>query len=76
MAHKISVASGAGDTAVAEWEVEDAESVAVAKGVFDQATNEGWGAVAERPGTEGAQRVDSFSPELEDVMLLRPIAGG
>jgi hypothetical protein len=66
--------SPAGDTEVATWSADDEAAVELARGKFDQAIREGWGAVA--PAAGGAQRVETFSPELEEVILLRPIAGG
>jgi len=74
MKHKMSIFSPAGDSAVAEWEAEDATSVEQARGVFDAAVRDGWGAVAPTPA--GCEKVEKFSPALEEIYLLRPIAGG
>ncbi len=72
--HRLLVFSPAGDSSVAEWEPNNAKEVEFAKGVFDQARSEGWAAV--RESKDGAVAVDEFSPEVEDLYLLRPIAGG
>lgn len=74
MKHQIKVFSAAGDTALAEWEVGDVESEQLARGVFDAAIADGFGAVTPTP--TGASRLDKFSPEVAEVILLRPIAGG
>jgi len=72
--HKISVFSSKGDSAVAVWEDQDVGAIQAAKELFDTAVSEGWGAVT--PTKDGAARVDEFSPELDEIFLLKPIAGG
>jgi len=72
--HEIKVFSATGDTTVAEWDVADESSVEVAKGVFDAARADGYAAVT--LAAEGAARLDTFSPEANEIYLLKPIAGG
>lgn len=72
--HRLAIFSGAGDSTVVEWEVEDAKQVALAQGVFDKAVEEGWAAVT--PTSEGATAMETFDPRVEEVFLLRPIGGG
>ncbi len=72
--HKLLIFSAAGDTAVAEWEVGNEKQEEVARGAFDQAVSEGWGAVS--GSSEGATALDGFDPGVEEIFLLRPIAGG
>lgn len=74
MKHRIIVPSFEGDTALAEWEVGDAEAEAFAKEIYEQAKADGWGVVANSP--EGGIAVEEFSPSVDEYLLLRPIAGG
>lgn len=74
MKHQLKVFSGAGDTLVAEFEVEDKEEVAVAKAAFDQAKADGFATVEATP--EGAKPLDRFKPEAKETWLIKPIAGG
>jgi hypothetical protein len=74
MTGKLKLFTPAGDSTLLEWEKTDADSVERAYGAFEQARREGWAAVVPTP--EGARAVESFSPDLEEIYLLRPIAGG
>lgn len=69
------VFSAAGDTTVAEWSKEDDAAIEIARGKFEAAIADGFGAVTPVKGG-GSKRVDTFSPELDEIALLRPIAGG
>lgn len=72
---KMIVFSPVGDTTVAEWSANDEASVEIARGKFEAAVRDGFGAVA--PVESGGSRpVGAFSPELEEIALLKPIAGG
>lgn len=73
--HTMSIFSGKGDTAVAEWDPAVATETEHARGVFDAAIHDGFAAV--KPTSEGAVAVgDKFDPSAEEIVLLRPIAGG
>lgn len=74
MKNRLIIFSPAGDTPVAEWEPTDAAAIEIARGVFEQAKSEGFAAIT--PAESGACVVDSFSPHLKEIFLLRPIAGG
>lgn len=74
MKHQLKVFNAQGDSAITEWEETDAASMEKAKAVFDQALGEGWAAIT--PSPSGAVAVGDFSPELGEIFLLRPIAGG
>lgn len=74
MKHKIVVFSPQGDSAVAEWEETDVEQVAKARGAFNAARAEGFAAVT--MGEGGAKALGEFDPAAEEIVLLRPIAGG
>jgi hypothetical protein len=78
MKHRMLIFSPAGDSAVAEWDVADKTEVAHAKGVFDAAIADGWAPVTpSKVEGEGAIAVGKeFDPSLEELYLLRPIAGG
>lgn len=74
MKHQMKVFSSAGDTLVAEYEETDEAAVAVGKAVFDQAKKDGFAAV--EATAEGAKPLDTFKPEVEEIWLIKPIAGG
>jgi hypothetical protein len=72
---KMTVFSPAGDTVVGEWTKDDEASVEIARGKFEAAMADGFGAVA--PVADGGSvAVGTFSPDLEEITLLKPIAGG
>lgn len=72
--HRLVIFSGKGDSTVCEWEVEDDVSVKSAEAAFNKARDAGWGAVKESPA--GGLAIGTFDPELENIYLLKPIAGG
>lgn len=74
MRHRITIFSAAGDSTLAEWEKTDEAAMEIARGIFDQAKKEGFAALTVTES--GTQSVERFSPELGEIHLLRPIAGG
>jgi hypothetical protein len=74
MNNRMTIFSAAGDSTIAEWEETDEAAVEIARGIFDQAKKEGFGAIT--PAEGGAVAVERFSPELDEIHFLRPIAGG
>jgi hypothetical protein len=66
-----------GDTTVA-WSVDDPESVAHAARVFDRLTREckiPFARAAGAPATD-AERVRAFDPAADEIVWVRPVAGG
>ena len=72
---KMLVFSPAGDTIVGEWTKDDEASVEIARGKFEAAIADGFGAVT-LVADGGSAPVGAFSPDLEEITLLKPIAGG
>lgn len=66
-----------GDTAVT-WAEEDTESLARAESLFDLMTAKRHIPFARPKGgtAEEAERISSFRPEAEEILWVRPIAGG
>ena len=74
MKHKITQFSPQGDTAIVEWEETDEKSIEKARGAFKAARADGYATVAVADG--GATTVETFDPTIDEIILLRPIAGG
>lgn len=66
-----------GDSTVA-WRVEDETSVDRARAIFDRLRAERQLAFARPAGAPAtaAERIRSFDPSVEEILWVRPIAGG
>lgn len=66
-----------GDSQVA-WQIEDATSVDRAHAIFDRLLAQRQLAFARPAGAPAttAERVWSFDPEAEEILWVRPVAGG
>lgn len=67
-----------GDTAV-EWRLDDASTVAAAEALFRQLSDvDGMVPFARSEGAKAAEaaRIDGFDAALDEILWVRPIAGG
>jgi len=66
-----------GDTTVA-WAVDDPASVAEAEALFARLLGERKIPFARAPGTpaDAAERIRTFDPSAEEIVWVRPVAGG
>jgi len=66
-----------GDTLV-DWDVGDATAVREAEELFARLTGERRVPFARRPGSAAAEaeRITAFDPEVDEIIWVRPIAGG
>ncbi len=68
---------GTGDTLV-DWDVEDAAAVREAEALFARLATERRIPFARRAGAAAAdaERIDRFEPDAEEIIWVRPVAGG
>ncbi|MSO79840.1 MAG: hypothetical protein EXQ79_09590 [Acidimicrobiia bacterium] len=66
-----------GDSSVT-WAIDDPVSVAEAEAVFSRLARERKIPFARMPGAPAsdAERISTFDPALEEIVWVRPIAGG
>jgi hypothetical protein len=66
-----------GDTLV-DWDVDDQTAVQEAEELFARLSAERRIPFARTPGAtaEDAERIRAFDPDLEEIIWVRPIAGG
>lgn len=57
------------------WNSENEAEVAVAKETFEKRIKDGWSAFREKFGSKG-DRIKTFDPEAERIVLVPPISGG
>jgi len=57
------------------WDPADAESTGVAKSRFDDLQAQGYRG-CEVTGVGKSELMATFDPEVEDVVMIRPMAGG
>ncbi len=58
------------------WDCENEQEVSAAKEVFDKRIKEGWAAFAEKRLGGKGDRIRTFDPDAERIVLVPPIAGG
>jgi hypothetical protein len=69
------VLDSSGHTSV-EWNPENAEEVAVARATFEQMREKGYRAFRVRPSGQQGERLDSFDPAAEQMILVPQLRGG
>lgn len=71
------IVDSTGDSAVT-WAIDDPVSVAEAEAVFARLAGERKIPFARTPGAPAtdAERISAFDPALEEIVWVRPIAGG
>lgn len=57
------------------WNSENDKEIAVARETFDKRTKEGWTAFGEKGGFKG-DKIRTFDPDAERIVLVPPISGG
>ncbi len=58
------------------WNSENETEVTAAKKIFDEKIKEGWAAFAEKRLGGKGDRIRTFDPDVERIVLVPPIAGG
>ncbi len=58
------------------WDSENETEVSAAKKIFDEKIKEGWAAFAEKKLGGKGDRIRTFDPDAERIVLVPPIAGG
>jgi hypothetical protein len=58
------------------WSSDNELEVSAAKKIFDGKINEGWAAFAEKKFGGKGDKVKTFDPDAERIVLVPPIAGG
>jgi hypothetical protein len=64
-----------GHTSV-EWNPDNAEEVAVARATFEQMREKGYRAFRMRGSGQQGERMDSFDPRAEQMILVPQLRGG
>lgn len=57
------------------WSSENEREVAVAKETFEKWVRDGWSAFRDKMGMKG-EKIKTFDPESERIVLIPPVAGG
>lgn len=57
------------------WNSENEKEVSAAKEIFDKRIKESWSAFREKGGFKG-DKIRTFDPEAERIILVPPICGG
>lgn len=73
--HVLRQLSAAGDTVLAEWEVENPEEVARAKMAVEELLAQGQAVFAVKEGVQG-QAIKAFDPAIEELIAVAPLVGG
>ena len=73
---KICILDGTGHTEAAMWEIGNPNQLLVASETFNRLKTEGYSAFETLSDgtTEGV--MDEFNPDAEEIIFLRPFAGG
>lgn len=58
------------------WNSGNEKEVAAAKEIFDKRVREGWAAFGEKIMGRKGDRIRTFDPDAERIVLVPPIAGG
>ncbi len=58
------------------WNPDNEKEITAAKEVFDKRVNEGWAAFAEKRLGGKGDRIRTFDPDAERIVLVPPIVGG
>ncbi len=58
------------------WSSDNEQEVSAAKKIFDDKIKEGWAAFAEKRLGGKGDRIRTFDPDAERIVLVPPIAGG
>lgn len=57
------------------WNSENEREVAVAKETFEKWVRDGWSAFRDKLGVKG-DKIKTFDPDAERIVLIPPVAGG
>jgi hypothetical protein len=58
------------------WNRDNEQEVTAAREIFDEKIKEGWAAFAEKKFGGKGDKVKTFDPDAERIVLVPPIAGG
>lgn len=57
------------------WNSENEAEIAAARETFEKRKKDGWSAFREKLGSKG-ERINTFDPDAERIILVPPISGG
>jgi hypothetical protein len=66
---------GKGGDMKISWNIRNETEVAAAKETFEKRIKERWSAFRDKAGIKG-DKIESFDPEAERIVLVPPISGG
>lgn len=58
------------------WSSDNEQEITAAKEIFNEKIKEGWAAFAEKRLGGKGDRIRTFDPDAERIVLVPPIAGG